>query len=432
MELPDSIPMQELLNTHAAYNPDLILDYEALYHGGQKFDARMDRFLIKRPIEDISSFPVTDKNTGKQVMVENTSGSAEWRNRKKHSTYNPVAGGRINYYLGALFQAAPKIIARPKKDKDGKEATVDPKALDYWNSLNTNADGNGSDLETIVRDAVRNKVLHNRGYFAFSCPKPEETDKQLSVADVKTKGLNEARINSLEALNVDDWEDCCIRTHTVDQYRIKPYGPMTHERHTFKFHTPDSTTTYMAEWEIKKKPKNVMATKTEVVIHELGSIPIIEIKMHDDLWMMDRIAGSAKGIYNARSRLTFLLNKMGFPIPHLASDEEFAGAIDGLSGAMKTGKDGKFDFASPDANLFNSLRDDINQMKADMDDAFLSTALNISTDNSGRESGVAKFREQGAINIILKAMAGGITDSLEKVTKAILEMRDEEDLIEDG
>src|SRR5579864_205580 len=177
--MPLSITDLETTNPH--YNPIIsrpdktsgavlraLETYSDFYRGGRHFELNKDKYLRRRPIE-------------------NEAGAEGYRqNRLAASYYTPHAGGIGDNLCGTALQFPPRIGVK----KDGE--ADDPRA-EYWEGLNHDIDGKGTDTRAFAWCLLSNLIMHKRAYIVVNFPEEAE-DK------------NAATFSALSAKEVDDWQ----------------------------------------------------------------------------------------------------------------------------------------------------------------------------------------------------------------------------------
>ena len=410
-----SIPVADLLVTHEDYRPDRIEVYNDLYEGGERFESRKDNYLRYRSIEKSGD----------------TFANKHRKQRLASATYTPHVAGAVDWIVAATFQSEPGILVDAKEGESG----------DYWNGLNTDADGRGCDFAAIMRERELKALIDGRSYLTARFPKVDLPEKA-SLARQREAGGLDAVIGTLDAKDVDDWgEDPrgnleWVRTHIVEPVRVKLWGRPTKERHTWTYITADSLIEYTAERDLDKdgKPKewgkDAKATTTGPRPHKLGRLPVWPIRIPRGLWLMNRLAHVALSLFNREASHDWALDTSAFAIPVIQSDKKIDNIFASELMALKLGPEDKFGWSIPATQHFDALDKSAERKKANLFLAIQATALvAASKDSNGRQSGVAKFRDFGAIATLLSAYAGSLRDAGESLITTIRDAREEKDRV---
>jgi len=446
---PDEIRIEDIQRTHAEYNekdPDLGLGklqiHEDLYEGGSKFRKRANSYLDMRTIEDGGGADINLKSEGN---VTGSLGNALLRKKRlRASRYVPVVAGKLETLNAAILQSPPRITAIPKNLAAGTQKEADAASLlldvqpseadGYWAGLNDDADGNGADLTEIAQDIIRALMAHGRAYLAIEFPGDYGAN---NLGQQRESGALDARMKAISPVAVDDWHYTngkldYLRTHAVTDIKDLPWSESKGERHEWTYYTPDAVVRYAADF-LKKSPSPQAARRVaDPAKHSLKTIPIIPVRIPKSLWLMERLREPVLKHYNRDSSLVWSLNQMGFSLLTLIgsdAEQEVSAVIDPDVEALKM-KTGTAAFLSPNVAIFSALSGDLERQEKAMDDAIQVAALSVATrDTQGRQSGVAKFREFGALANLLSAYGMALRNAIEAWIKEVKYVREEDDEI---
>lgn len=409
MELPQSMPCKDLCAVHPEYNAGRMQQHEDFYRGGDQFEANKEKYLRRR-------------------AIESTPGGDAWRKaRLACAYYTPHVGGIIDQLVAASTQAAPVIHTNGNGDNRN----------DYWYRLARNADGRGRDLATIVRVLLTSMFVHKRGYLAIDFPKPNEQASPYTLADQKRLGELDARLCAIEPREVTDWEHdetgclAWVKTHSVDMARSTEYGPRDKERHTWTIYTADTVSEYVAEC----KPKTVFTDKDFATCissqsHRLNAVPIITVEAPHGLWVMDRLMSTAMAFFNREASREFALDTGALSVPVIKTSRgDLSNLVMSEMAAIKLEVDDSFEFASPNVGIFQALKDDCDYLLQNLYSAIQALAWRAAAQQeNARQSGVAKYRDNAPLEVLLGAFAAPLIDALERAVALIANMRSEQDL----
>lgn len=404
LTLPQSMKVKDLERTHKDYRADLLTKHQDLYEGGERFERNKDRYLRKRALDQDTEYR---------------------KSRVACAHYTPHSAGAIDWLCAAAFQAEPALLAKG----DGAQA-------EYWHGLNADADGTGRDLAAIARSRLLELMLHQRSYFAIVFPKTKESSDR---AQQRAAGGLSGRLCELDAKDVDDWEHdesgnlVWIRIHTVEQIRANPFGPMDSEKHTWTFVTKELSKKYTASRKLEQngtpaawKVDQLAAGESDEP-HQMGELPIVAIEVPNGLWVMQRLAATALAIFNREASLEFALDTSAYALPVIRSKRPIKGMVASELGALRIDPEDSAGFLESSGKHFEVLASRVEVLKADLFLAIQAMALQAAAkDDNGRQSGVAKFRDFGAITTLLSAFAAAMRDALEKAIAKIKKVRDEE------
>ena len=403
---PVALPVKQLLLCHPEYSPAQMCRHGDLYAGGQAFESRKHLYLRTKAIE----------NNG-------PSGQAYRRARLDCAAYTPHVSGVIDNLTGAALQAPPTIDVVDHNDERAK----------YWTDLVTNCDGRGRDLRSTACTRLRQLMVHKRAYWLLERPSLNEGN---DLAAVKKSGSLDVRIRELNACDVDDWE--CdddgnllwVRIHAVECTR-HGISPMDQERHTWTF--IDST--HIVEYEATRKAKaktwekDATARRLEPRKHGIGALPVIRIEVDDGFWVMDRLESTILAFFNREASREFALDMGALNLPIIKTEKDVASIVMSEMAALKLNPVDSFEFASPNTQVYQALKEDCEYLLGNMYSAIHAMALRAaSQQENARQSGVAKYRDQGPMEVLLSLFAAPLKDALEKSVRIIAKLRNEEAL----
>lgn len=407
---PREILVSSLARCHPDYSGEDIECAQDLYEGGKAFESRKDRYLRVRGIEQ-------------------SAGGAGYRKaRLACAYYTPHAGGIIDNLIGSVLQAPPKIEIT-KGD--------DPRAA-YWTNLNSDCDGRGRDLRTLTQSRLKGMMLFRRAYIYLE--RPSFVDSDLETA--KKLGAYDIRIKALDAADVDDWEHdddgnlLWVRVHAVEQTRSAPYAGIDTERHTWTFIDAAGRREYVAARQIKNGrvaawKKESTAAGGDLEAHGFSILPVIPIDIERGFVVLDRLKSTILAHFNRESSREFALDTGALNLPIIKTDRDVANLMMSELSAIKLGATNgeDFFFRSPDAAIFNALKEDCDYLLGNLYSAIHAMALRAaSQQENARQSGVAKFRDQGPMEVLMSLFAAPLVDAFEKVVRIIADMRQETEL----
>jgi len=408
---PATLMVKELQKDNPEYDGDKILDHAALYFGGDVFRDRIDRFLVKRKIEELSG------------DASGIGGQAHYEQRKKSAYYVNRAGGMVDWLTAAVFRVKPEIVIT--------DGTDEQKA--YWESLNCDADGLGNPLVAVARESLRDTMLHKRAYFQAEF---RETESSRGVVDGKA-----ATIRLISAASADDWflsdagKLSMLRRHTVEATRdeFAIWSQPDLETHYWTFFDENSIAVYVA----KKKPEEEfkdtdVANLVNDTKHEFGCLPVFDVRATAGHWVMERISDVVKKLFNRESSLTYALDQGAYSLLVLSlvsTDPKsiFATAQAALKLKADEGESAAF-IAPPSAiydPLFKEVEIDVNALYEVLQALAINSA-NI--DQAGRMSGTAIDKHKDPLHTLLASFSWPIRDALNRWIQAVKEYRGESDL----
>ena len=382
------------------YYYDKIMDYEALYLGGDLFRQRKENFLIKRHSDE--KYP------------------SQWKERLSRAGYINRAGGIIDWIAAAVFYDRPTY-------EVSDTATDETRA--YWEGLNEDADGLGHPISDILTRCLVNMLVHKRSYL---------TAKFESERGRLVDGSLNAYIDLFNPVEIVDWQhdngklEWCRRDGMESMRSADKQWAMSSDvRKTWTFYDDETINTYEAIYKNGQRPE--FAQLIESIAHDFG-MPIFEVYSHCGQWVMDRIYDVAVALFNRDSSATKYLDDGAFQLIVLSLEEGrsmgdlFLKDIAGIR--LNIGE--SLALTAPQSGYYQPLQSDREYLKASLFEVMQSTAINAaSIPQAGRMSGETVNNMREPLKVLLASLAYPIYDAWNRITKALLEHRGEpEDSVE--
>jgi hypothetical protein len=382
---------------------------ELLYNGGVAFARYIasDRqaFLLKRMVEGISE---GDFN-GNELFNE----------RRK---------------LAYFVERGPSIVKNYKHQvvKPGATISAPEDSTGYWESLTKDADGLGHALSTLIEEAVEQVAIHGRAFIV-----PQFDDDEAQAADTET---GEARIRVLPTRMVDrvshtptgslNW----IRTAKCGCEYKSPTDAAPIKRHTWTYILSDRFVEYTYDEPGEGQPQlpedKKLAKKAERA-HDFGQLPVVEIAVNKDLYLMDHLRAPILALFNEETDCRWLLRSTAYPTLVIIAAAQSLGKfvkheMAGLH--LQPGEDAKF--ISPSAECLNSHfteRDKLEKALDSVINSFPMAGAAMQTQNP-RAAAQAKQLDQAGYKAFLQSTAAIVRAAFERMIAALQSFRDEETL----
>lgn len=398
---PASLVVKDLKH-HPDYSPDKIRRYEALYSAGEMFRDCLDEFLTKRQIEDAAESGV--------------GGSKHYELRKKVARLVPRGSGLIDWLVAAAFKQEPRIVC--------SGGTAEQK--EFWEGLNKDVDGVGTDLPAYIRRGARGVLLHGRAAFTTNFVHPESKAGDKESAKV--------RFGLLQARNFDDWEYArngqllWIRTRYCEDIRIQPWLQPEETRDLWTFITASQIAEY--EWRHKRgaAPADKDIASGIAKQHEFGSVPVYPIRAGCEVWVMERIYDVLIALFNREVSITWALDNLAYALLVLNLNESDPKSIIATEIAAMMLKIGETaGFISPPATTFEPLFKDGERLKQALYEVIQALAINAAATQTqnARQSAQAKEIDRDPLHTLLAAIVWPAKDALETQITDLKRFRNE-------
>ena len=398
--MPDQILVEALESCASEYYHEKMLEYNALYEGGEAFNDSKKEFLPKRPIE-------------KAQAIEG--GEHHYQSRLDSAFYTNYAGGIIDWFSAKIVENNPRIVVGDN---------VKSSSVDYWESLNTNADGYGNPLITVCRWAAREVVVNLRSYF---------------LADFSGEESQDGRISLMSATSIDDWDKdpdgnmLWVRRHTQEPIRNadEPWKQPDTEAHYWTFYDESTITIYKACRPINSRQwnKGAVATKQETRYHEFG-LPVFNIRSDKSMWIMDRIKEPVIKLFRREASLNWYLDSLCYQMPvfNLQNTEQYKSISVTPLGAIVLEVGESASFLTPNPGGFEPNFKAVEQCKKSFYESLQVLAKEMSTiAQAGRMSGDAIDAHRKPMEVLIGAFGWPIQDALTRLIEQLKIHRNEPD-----
>jgi hypothetical protein len=399
--MPAVMPVAVLDVSNAEYHGALIDKHDALYEGGERFRAQLDKFLVRRRIEESS--------------VPGLNGSDIYRERAKWAQYVNRTGGLVDWFKAAVFPDTVRLEA------EGGD--------DYWQSLTKNADGLGKPFAVVLREALVQMMSHFRAYLAVHFPAP--------VALPTRDDTRRPMMRSLGARRVIDWDYDYDELDDLDWVKLRdeqavratPFGAPDGELLRWTIATEREVAVYEA---IRKKNAQPPATASLAwsLPHDLGICPVIDVRPYPGQWVLDRVSDVAISLYNAEAALSFAVMMQAYSQPVFKIDgTDLSRAVSHELAAivLRPGED--FLYVAPNPKQFQAHFDNIERLKVALYEVVQALAINASSiPQAGRLSGQAVAEMRSPLETLIASFSWPVLDAARRWIDAVKRFRGEEDL----
>lgn len=403
MQMPNSIPVDELRQTNPCYDAEKIRRHAALYEGGSAFRAQVEKMLVKRQLEEQST----------QLF----NGAALFRERTKRAWYVNRAGGFVDYACAKVLGDSPRIVV-------GEGVPDDVRS--YWEGMNDDADGLGTSLLEIARELLKDAFVHGRAYLDA-----DYASKQSVPGDPAT---SKAVMRVIPMSSVEDWDVAAdgslgwVKRHTVGIVRnpAKQWMSEQSSEHFWTFFQPEEIVVYKAISETRAAPTEGNALVFSRTEHMFG-MPVFDLRLPKGFHLLDRIEDVALALYNAECDKASLMSASAFQVPTLTGVNRTVGELQ-LSewGALVLRDQENFKFTSPDTGVYDAMFKNIDSLRQSLFEVVQAMARDASTlPQAGRLSGAAVAEMRDPMQVLLMTFASPVRDCLTRWIRAVQKHRGE-------
>jgi len=380
----------ELCRTNADYDRSTLERYADLAAGGSQLRAHIDRYLPRHaPMEPVEV----------------------WKARLEAAHYLNYAGP-IAAQLSAWLFTAPF------------QATPDANADEWWSAWREDCDGLSTDLRTFMRAPFLEALVSRSSWWQVAFPEGVATD----AADWQAQGLGAARLVAIPALDVTAWrrDESGALEWVVTRQRVCGLEEWTDaDEHTTETWTlwraddaPSSRTA--RQWSVRydkaHKPRSG-DTIPEVAPpwNPVGGIPLVELTLPRELWLMDRIGDAALESLRKRNALSWALDKSAFSTPVLKRKDRKRPPPLGTGYYVELGVEESLEWAAPPSSAYDALGGYAATLK---DELYRVVSLMASgVDNNAAaigRSGESKSADMRATEIVLSAYGAHVREAAQR------------------
>lgn len=387
------------------YHEESLLEYEALYQGGDFAKAFYKRWLPKKFNEMDDAY----------------------KDRVALATYVNHVGSIIDFYASLLFADPPRV--------EGFQNS------DYYTKFLSNVDGRGTSWAGFWKDIFVKLVVFGRAFIWVDLPQKTQTASiPSSRAEQEKLGLLDVRLLSY-GKEVYYWRD---NDYGKLQYML--FRELSVERPSI-LSKPETykTWTYLddiiiRQWRAKASvgkredgSVNVTlegdeASETLSVEHKYGIMPVVRIELPDGLWMAQKLRDPAIAYFRAQNDHDFSLSRAAHATPYfknMFADKEFKPAA---GYGIRLGKDDEAGYLEPSGKSFLYTENNIGIKKDEIYRVIHQMALAADSDASRvRLSGDSKREDWRATEIILVSYGDIILEAMRNTLKIIAITREEAD-----
>lgn len=415
-DFPPSLTYEQLRKTSEDFDSAKLQRYGDLYEGGDRFRKRIEQYLDRRQIEKGAGKASAKNLSNEEVTVPSTGGASElgakmWEARKQVSRYTNYVAGQIDQIISSIFTVEPRFQG----------------PSEYWQDLNRNADGRGTDLAALARRLAVDAMVCGRPFLSLRGPKVNPR----TALEAKQLGVKDLRLDVLKTEMIDDWEFDglafnWIRTFKCQDIRETPWGKAK-ERYLWTYIFPDRVVSYELIKDEGEEPKDsdVVSRKSNDA-HGLAGMPAVPVLCH--VWAMQRLEDPTLKLFNRESALTWSLNQHAYPFLVVKRNNKSTQIIISDCSAVDLEQGDDLTYAEPGAQAFDAQFKDRDQCKRDMYEVFQAMAINAlaSQTQNARQAAEAKRIDKEPLSALLRMFYFGVKDALDRAGYLIAKYRDED------
>jgi hypothetical protein len=375
-------------------HPDARLDalrrHQDLFEGGDTFRARVAEYLLQNDVEPASVF----------------------RLRCKRAHYLNYCARIVRWFAAALFASPPSLRSEPTADDW------------YTSSLKEDADGAGTDLDVVLRDAFTRALVGGRAYVRIEAPDPGDA-APASLADADRMGLRNMRV-------------CAVPTESVRNWRRNRDGSfawvLEHERREelpdLEDDAPTITETWTQwyadgsarRWQLAYTASNKPNVDTSVPeadppANPTGVIPLVELRLPAELHLLAHIADAQLEHFRKRNALSWAVDRNCYAMPVFHLKDARKPPPMGTGYFLMLGVDEKLEWPAPPSAPFEVVASMTRELVQEIHRVVEQMALAVDNNAAAAvgRSADSKNADGRATQIVLPAFGVRVREFEEKI-----------------
>lgn len=387
-----------LQRTHPEVDLALLRRHQDLFEGGASFRARVADYLPKNDVEPV----------------------AVHRRRCERAHYLNYCASIANFFASALFTSPPVLASEPEE--------VDP----FYTVLREDADGVGTDLDAMLRDLVVRALVSRRGYVRVEFPEPSAEPTSLAEAD--DAGLRRARLVAVPTERVRHWrrEPSGAFAWVVEHECVTALEDFTDAEalvtETWTQWVADGTA---RRWQFTRRASERVRPDVEVPEVEpphnpCGAIPLVELSLPAELWLLNHLADPALEHFRKRNALSWAIDRTCYAMAWFFLKDAKKPPAMGAGYYGLLGVDERVEWPAPPSAPFDVIAENTRELVQELHRVAQQMALGVDNNASalGR-SGDSKKADHEATEIVLKAYGQRMREPLERLMDLVSRGRGE-------
>jgi hypothetical protein len=423
-DYPASIAVAILDQRHPSHNAQKWARYDALYRGGDAFQALIRDFMPKNP----------------QEPPEVYERRLEW------AIYLNYVGSLVLWFAAATLSAP--FVAKPI----GVDGQVLESPPPFYAELKENADGAGTDLIELVRAGLIEAFVKGRSWFLAE--RPVLAYEPVNRLQAERLGMDQLRIRGIQNEQVLDWGVDDLGTirwailHSVAKDRPGPLAVRDRIAERWEVYDDEQVHVYGIDYaEGDQRPE--LAALIEQRRHGFGRVPLVRVgfagqvdrrvRTHvlqngirlrqsgdalEGFWLLEQLAGPQIAHFRASSALDWSLKMTAYAMPVFNLEDGGKDPVMGTGYYIKLGPKETITWTAPPTAHLSSLADRCRQWK----DEIFRVANNMAAgvDNNAAaigRSGESKAADARATEIILRVYGAICRAAIEQLYQLLSDGR---------
>jgi hypothetical protein len=390
--------MAEINREHSDFKRqrNMRIMYRDLYAGGQQFKNRAAEYLLRRQKEPLDVYG----------------------ERLHRVFYENYIGSIVDWYASTLFRRQLSL------QLEGGLAG----ARDFLTRFAGDADLQGTSLSSFIRECFIDSLVVGCSHILIDFPVSSERPQSRAEEDLA--GVSRAflvRYQAEELINWSrgergDYDWVVLRSKTNRQPRLEDAEGV--EETVWRYYDRTSYRIYKQAISGKEKSPIELVAQGDHGLARQGKVPLIDLKLGDGLWLMNKGAHLQLEHFNKSNALSWAITMGLFAMPVIYSDREW-NQIVGESYFIQLGPSDKFGWTEPDGKVYQIAAQNLETLKEEIYRVCYLAQASGEMIAGHAQSAASKQLDFVITHEILRAYGTLVKDCIKKIIAAITEARED-------
>jgi len=373
--------------------------YQDLFEGGPRFRANIRRYLLQNEVEP----------------------AAVYRARCARAHYINYCARIVRWFAAAVFSCPPAT--------EGDPVELDP----FWAAFKEDADGRGTDLDVMLREAFVRALVARRAWLRVDFPAAPAPG--MTLADADRAGLRRARLCAVPTPSVRHWRRAedgsllwVLEHHREDGLEdFADDAAVTTETWTL-WRADGSAQRWATQYTpaTRPQPESDIA-EVEPPANPSGAIPLVELALPAELHLLAHIAEPQLEHFRKRNALSWAIDRTCYAMPAFFLRDARKPPTMGTGYHLTLGADERIEWPAPPSAPFEVVQSITRELVQEIHRVVEQMALSVDNNAAAAvgRSGDSKLADHAATQVVLPAFGERVREALEKVLDLVARGRSE-------
>ncbi len=370
--------------------------YRDLYAGGEEFRYRAADYLLRRQKEPLDVYS----------------------ERLQRVYYENYIGSIVDWYASTLFRRQPSF------QMEGGLAS----GRDFLTEFADDSDLHGTSMAAFFRRCFLDTLVVGRSHILIDFPRSRDTPQTRAEEDLA--GVSRAFLVRYEAEELINWScnesgeyEWVVLRHTVHRQPSIEDAELVEETY-WRYYDRTSFRSYRRIKNGNDDSPIELSAQGKHGLSRAGRVPLIDLKVSDGLWLMNKAAHLQLEHFNKSNALSWGITMGLFAMPVIYSDREW-NQIVGESYFIQLGPGDKFGWTEPDGKVHQVAAQNLETLKEEIYRVCYLSQASGETIGGRVQSAASKQLDFTITHEILRAYGAAVKDCIKKIAQAITEARED-------